>query len=568
VRVSFARVTSAGPIAPLVLALAEEAHAIAGGEAPQVELAPPAQAEHGDLATPLALALARLAKRSPREIAQDLRDRLLGNADVAPLLERAEVAGPGFLNLVLTPRWFAEAAAMMARTSGYGSGSAERAEDVLLEFVSANPTGLLHVGHARQAAYGDSLARILAFAGHRVEREFYLNDYGRQMDLFGASVAARYGQILGLATEVPEDGYGGDDVTDVARRIHEEVGDRFADPLAPEALAFFRSRGCEIMLDAIRGDLDGFRVRFDRFFSETTLHDAGAVKRGVEALESARDAYPADGAIWFRTTSYGDEKDRVLVRSDGVTTYLASDVAYHLEKASRGGQRLIDVLGADHHGYIARLKAVLAAGGYDPERLEVPLVQLVGLVEHGEAKRMSKRAGTSVTLRELIADIGVDAARFFLVERSHETAFDLDLDLAREQSQENPVYYVQYAHARVAGILEQVGEGGRSGGAGAARVSSGETAVPPGLDPSERALVLRLCLWPEVAAAAAERRAPHRVAAYLEELAGDFHRFYHRCRVVGEEPAVEAFRLDCCRATGAVVRLGLDLLGVEAPLRM
>ena len=314
------------------------------------------------------------------------------------------------------------------------------------------------------------------------------------------------------------------------------------------------------MLAAIRRDLDRFRVLpFDRFFSERTLHEAGRVMGGVAALRDAGDAYDDEGATWFRTTDYGDSKDRVLVRSDGDPTYLAADVAYHLDKAGRGHDILIDVLGADHHGYIARLRAVLAAGGYDPDRLEVPTIQLVSLVEGGEAKKMSKRAGTLVTLADLLDDIGVDAARFFLVQRSHETALDLDLDLAREQSQENPVYYVQYAHARVQSILAQAGE------PPAADEPLGAPAV---LDPSERTLVMRLADWPAAVAEAAERRAPHRVVAYLIELAREFHGFYHRCRVVGEAPEVEAFRLDLCRATAATVRTGLDLLGVEAPERM
>ena len=556
-RVEFRAVPPPTPLSALRDAVLDEARAIAGGEVPRVELAPPAQAEHGDLATPVALALARLAKRSPREIAEYLTVRLLAREDVGSLIASAEVAGPGFVNLVLAPAWFAAAAAAIAGAARYGAGSADPAEEILLEFVSANPTGTLHVGHARQAAYGDSLARILDFAGHSVEREFYMNDFGRQMTLFGVSLAARYGQLLGRPAEVPEDGYHGDDIADVARQILDEVGDRYAaDPMVEDAVAFFQGRGRELMIAAIQSDLATFRVRFDRFFSETSLHESGAVSRGLDALLQAGDAYRAEGAVWFRTTSYGDEKDRVLVRSDGVTTYLASDVAYHLDKAGRSGQRLIDVLGADHHGYIARLKAVLAAAGHDPERLEVQILQLVSLLEHGEAKKMSKRSGTAVTLRELVSDIGVDAARFFLVERSHETAFDLDLDLAREQSQENPVYYVQYAHARIAGILAQIG------------ATAGAQEAPAQLDPSERALVLRLARWPEAAAEAAVRRAPHRVATYLGELAGDFHRFYHRCRVVGEEPTVEAFRLDVCRATAATVRLGLDLLGVEAPDRM
>ena len=325
---------------------------------------------------------------------------------------------------------------------------------------------------------------------------------------------------------MPEDGYQGDYVTAVAEAVRAEVGDRLRDEAAdpsPEALAEFAALSGRLMLEGVRADLERFRVRFDAFFSEADLHRDGRVRAGLDALQSAGDAYTADGALWFRTTRYGDEKDRVLVRGDGATTYLASDVAYHLDKAARGDDLLIDVLGADHHGYVARLRAVLAAGGQDPDRLEVLMVQLVSLVERGEARRMSKRAGTLVTLAELLDDIGVDAARFFLVQRSHETPLDLDLDVARERSQENPVYYVQYAHARVAGILAQQGD--------AAVDAAGP---PPALDPAERALVLRLAEWPDAVREAELRRAPHRLVAYLVDLAREFHAFYHRCRVVGE----------------------------------
>jgi arginyl-tRNA synthetase len=430
-----------------------------------------------------------------------------------------------------------------------------------MEYVSANPTGPPHVGHARQAAYGDSLARLLTFAGHAVTREYYVNDHGRQMRLFGASVAARYAQLCGADAEVPDDGYRGDYVVAIAETVRAEVGDAWAErahPPTDEALAFFSTQGERLMLDAIRRDLDRFRVEFDSFFSETTLHEEGRVAAAVQKLEVAGDAYRRDGALWFATSRYGDEKDRVLVRGDGDSTYLAADVAYHLDKAGRGDDVLIDVLGADHHGYIARLRAVLAAGGYPPEMLEPVIIQLVSLLERGEAKKMSKRAGTVVTLGDLLDDIGVDAARFFLVQRSHETALDLDLDLAREQSQENPVYYVQYAHARVRSILGQLGDDGGVSASGA----------PTSLDPADRALTLKLVEWPEAVAEAAERRAPHRVAAYLIDLARDFHAFYHRCRVVGEAPDVQAFRVDLCRATASTVTVGLGLLGVEAPDRM
>ncbi len=525
-----------------------------------IPLAAPASADMGDLASPVAMALAKPARRPPREIAEAIAAHLSCDPECAAWLSRVEVAGPGFLNMTLTPSWFAAAAGRLAAAGGsYGAGTAARPEDILLEFVSANPTGPLHVGHARQAAYGDSLGRILAFAGHTVAREYYTNDWGRQMRLFGESVAARYAGLFGVERPVPEGGYNGDYVVAVAEAVREEIGDALM-PAAAEpteaAIDDLTERGQRLMLASIADTLTRFRVRLDAWFSERTLHDGGRVREGIATLTEAGDAYEAEGAIWFRASAYGDEKDRVLVRGDGDTTYLASDVAYHLDKAGRGHDRLIDVLGADHHGYIARLRAILEAGGHDPDTLEVTIIQLVSLLERGEAKKMSKRAGTVVTLSDLIDDIGVDAARFFLVQRSHETPLDLDLDLAREQSQENPVYYVQYAHARVCSILAQVGE------------EPVASAPPAELDPAERALVICLADWPIAVSEAEERRAPHRVAAYLIELSKAFHGFYHRCRVVGEPADLAAFRIDLCRSTAAVVKTGLDLLGVEAPERM
>jgi len=533
---------------------------VAGGAPASASLDPPRDAGFGDLATNVAMTLAKATRRSPRDIAEELVGRITADPELGTLVESAEVAGPGFINLTLSPRWFAGAArAIVAAGDAYGRGQADPAERILIEFVSANPTGPPHVGHARQAAYGDGVARILEYAGHDVTREFYVNDYGRQMELFGVSVAARYGALFGLDTAVPEDGYQGDYIGVLAQELQGEVGDAYArrvDPPDAEALAFFSHRGHELMLAAMRAELDRFRVRFDSFFSETTLHEGGAVQRGLDALITSGDAYEHEGALWFRTTTYGDEKDRVLRRSDGSTTYLAADVAYHLEKAGRGDDRLLDVLGADHHGYIPRLRAVIASGGFDPDMLEVPIVQLVSLTEGGESKKMSKRSGTLVTLGELLDDIGVDAARFFLVQRSHETAFDLDLDVARTQSNENPVFYVQYAHARIAGILAQD------------PVAPADAGPPAELDPSERALLLTLCGWPDAVAEAEARRSPHRVAAYLTDLSRDFHAFYHRCRVVGEAPEIVAFRLDLLRATRTVIAMGLDLIGVEAPDRM
>ena len=550
-------------LAPIARALGEEAAAAAGAPPPAVPLAPPPASEGGDLASPVAMVSAKRARRPPREIAEQIARSLADRPEAEAWLGGVEVAGPGFLNLTLTPAWFAGAAREIALLGrDHGAGFAEPAESILLEFVSANPTGPAHVGHARQAAYGDALARALTFAGHRVSREYYVNDHGRQMRTFGRSVAARYAELLGREVTLPEDGYPGEYVLAIAETLREEVGDAFLDRAAEpdeEALAFFTDRGRELMMEAIRAELDRFRVDFDSFFSERDLHAGGQVGEGIAALERSGDAYRAEGALWFRSSDYGDEKDRVLVRTDGEGTYLAADVAYHLHKAGRGDDRLIDVLGADHHGYIARLKAVLAAGGHDPEALEVAIVQLVSLIERGEAKRLSKRAGTLVLLADLVNDIGVDAARFFLVQRSHDTPLELDLDLAREQSQENPVYYVQYAHARVCSILRQVGD---------AETPAEAVDPPDELDAAERALLMRLAGWPEAVEAAVDKRAPHRIVAYLTDLARDLHAFYHRCRVVGEEPRVEAFRLDLCRATRSTVARGLDLLGVEAPERM
>ena len=553
-----------GPFSALEAAIGRHATALAGGVPGEVVLSPPKHAGQGDLATPLAMALARHARRPPREIAEGIADALRTDPAAGPWLAAVDVAGPGFLNLELSPRWFADTAADM-RIAGRerGSGVAPRHEAMLLEYVSANPTGPPHVGHARNAAYGDSLARVLAFAGHRVSREYYVNDHGRQMRTFAASLAARYAQDAGHDVEVPEDGYQGEYVARLAERLREEIGDRLVEPIltegldAPEVVAFFGGRGGALMLDEIIDDLAGFRTTFDDFFRESTLHHEGRVAAAIATLERAGDAYRHDGAVWFRTSAYGDEKDRVLVRSSGEETYLASDVAYHLDKARRGHDRLVDVLGADHHGYIGRLRAVLAAEGEDPDKLEVQIVQLVSLLERGAAAKMSKRAGTIVTLRELVQDVGVDVARFFLVQRSHETAMELDLDLAREQSQENPVYYVQYAHARCASILGELGADAPT-----------HDEAPEEVGPDERRLTIRLAEWPTAVREAAARRAPHGIAAYLLDLARDFHGFYHRCRVRGEEPRTLAYRRDLVTATRDTIATGLDLLGVAAPERM
>jgi arginyl-tRNA synthetase len=500
-------------------AIARIERALQQGLGVPVTLERPGQVEHGDYATNAALRAAPELRRAPLEIAEELR----AAAVAIPGVAEAGVAPPGFLNLRMSPEWYGEALEeILAAGSDYGAGSATTAERVQVELVSPNPTGPLTVASARNGAYGDSVARLLAFAGHGVEREVYFNDAGTQAELFRASVEAR-----GRGEDPPEGGYSGDYVT----RLAEQGGD----PIEP-------------MIDEIKSTMARFRVHVDDWVRESTLDLAAA----LAAIEG--NTFEQDGAVWLRTTAYGDDKDRVLVRADGRPTYLAGDVAHTLWKFQRGFERLIYVLGADHHGYIGRLKALAAAFGHDPESVEVLIYQLVHLVEGGEARQMSKRRGDVVFLDELVEEIGVDAARWYLVRSSHEQPMEIDIDLAREKSEKNPVYYVQYAHARIAGILRN---------AGSARLSpapSGELA------PEERDLVKRLGEFPGVVAEATERRGPHALPVFAIRLADDFHRFYHHHRVLESE--AEAFRLALSEATKIVIARSLDLIGVEAPDRM
>jgi arginyl-tRNA synthetase len=542
-----------GPVKHLRDLVAQAAASVRGneGEAPAPSLERPPRAEFGDYSTNVALLLAPALKAPPREIAEAVGQSL--SAGLGDVVDRVEVAGPGFLNVFLADSWFRHALAEV-REAGESFGQdalpAELRERVLVEFVSANPTGPITAASGRHAAYGDSLARVLEHVGHDVEREFYVNDYGTQIDLFGQSIAARM-----RGEELPEQGYQGEYVTELARRLADEG-------LDPADLETLTLRGIELMLEQVRATLERFRVRFDRFFSERTIHDEGKLQAAIAQLGDEH-LYEHEGAIWLRTTTFGDDKDRVLRRFTGDPTYFASDIAYHADKRGRGYDRLINVLGADHHGYVARMKAAFAALG-EPDRIELLIMQLVNIVERGERAQMSKRKGEFVALDELVDDIGVDAARFFLLQRSHDTTLDLDLDLARERSQENPVYYVQYAHARIASILRN---------AGPARLEEAQRAdlragTAP-LEPAERALVKRLLELPEETLESAARRAPHRLTAYAHELAADFHAFYRDCHVVGAEPReLEDFRLCLVASTKSVIARVLDLLGVEAPEQM
>jgi arginyl-tRNA synthetase len=573
------------PLGGLREALLEAVAALAGtggASSERITLERPPRVDFGDYSTNAALLLAPALGSSPRETAErlgtELQRRLGGD------LERFEVAGPGFLNLFLSERWHRGAlAAVLEAGERFGCGGAAPAERILVEFVSANPTGPMHVGHARNAAYGDALARLLSIDGHAVTREFYVNDAGSQVRKLGESIRA-----LSRGDEVPEDGYRGDYVGPLVAEVEQvlAVGGERTSALDPHALgedaqSHSTDRGAEIaavdpatlgavavklMVDRMAASLRDFRVVFDEWKYETELHGGAPspVEHALALLEQQGRTYRSAGALWLRSTDFGDDKDRVLVRSSGEHTYFASDIAYHQDKRERGFQRQIDVWGADHHGYVLRMKAAYEALGGDPEQLELLIMQLVHLVRRGERAQMSKRAGEFVTLDDLIVEIGVDAARWFLLSRSHDTTIDLDLALAREQSSENPVYYVQYAHARIASMLAR---------AGAERVAAALAGIDCGeapLHPSERALIKRLLAFPDEVQEAALRRAPHRIAAYALELAQDFTAFYRDCHVVGAEPAaVESQRIALCVATQRTIARCLeDLLGVGAPLEM
>jgi arginyl-tRNA synthetase len=544
------------PVAELRSAVAAAADALRDGAqagAPAPALERPPKPEFGDYSTNAAMLLAPALGEPPRGTAEKLADEL--GRTLEDNLEKVEVAGPGFLNLFLSDTWYRRAAAELVSQSerlGRPSGADAASERFNVEFVSANPTGPLTAAGGRHAAYGDAVARVLEFAGHPVEREYYVNDRGGQIDRFGASIAAR---IKG--EPVPDDGYEGEYVTEIAASLEQEGIDA-------TDLRALTKRGVSVMTDAIEETLRRYNVVYDTWSSEQSLHDSGAVDRALADARAAGVVYESEGATWLRTTEYGDDKDRVLIRSEGDATYYLSDIAYHRDKLERGADRLINVLGADHHGYPPRLRAALSALGFDPEVLETPIMQLVHVVEGGERAQMSKRRGEFVTLDELIDDIGTDAARFFMLQRSHDTTVDLDLELARRTSNENPVYYIQYAHARIASILRKAGEGAEERAA-AADFNAAELPI----EPSERALIKRLCELPGEVAEAAERRAPHRLCAYAMEAARDFHAFYRDCQVIGAEGAgVEDARLGVCLITKRTISRTLGLLGISAPERM
>lgn len=532
--------------------------AFSAGQLPEIILEVPPQKEFGDYATNFAMQTARAAKANPRIIASAIVERLK-----APWLDRAVIAGPGFINFYLKSDWLYEMLQkILDAGKQYGNTTAGKGQRVQIEFVSANPTGPLHVGHGRGAAVGSALANLLKAAGYQVESEYYINDAGNQIDNLAASVNARYLELLGQPVTFPEDGYHGQDIVDTAQRLIAKDGRKYLELGAAERLELFKEIALSEKLEALKEDLSAFNVHFDVWYSERTLHQSGAIAETCKVLQENGNIYEKDGALWLKSTAYGDDKDRVVIRDNGIPTYLAADIAYHRDKFRRGFDKLINIWGADHHGYICRVKAAAAALGYEAENLEVLILQMVSLFRNGELVKMSKRTGQSVTLSELMEEVGRDAARFFFIMRSIDSQLDFDLDLAKSRSNENPVYYIQYAHARIASIFRQVTEAG----------VNYDSKIPLNLslliEEAEVDLIKKLGEYPEEISSAANERAPHRLARYTHELASLFHTFYNQCRIIGVDKDLQLSRLALVNAVRNCIGHSLNILGIEAPDKM
>lgn len=534
------------PVSRLQETITRAARTFAGDESLEPGLEVPPKPGLGDYSSNAAMLMARSLGRPPRDVAAELAVEV--ENELGEAVERIEVAGPGFLNLFLSDAWYRGVVGDLTVEGSAPVPPVTAPEKILVEFVSANPTGPLTAASGRHAAYGDAVTRLLKATGNLVTTEYYVNDGGSQVENFAASISARM-----TGGEPPENGYQGEYVNELARRARDES-------IKPDDLGRLAKDGVEWMVDGIRASLVRFGVEMDDFFSERSLYEGGRVDHGLQRLKAAGHTFEDEGALWLRTTEFGDDKDRVLVRSDGEPTYFGADVAYHADKIVRGYSRLIDILGADHHGYVARMTAAIPT--FDAGvSFEAQILQLIHLVEGGERTKMSKRAGDIVTLDELVADIGTDAARFFLLQRSHDSTIDLDLDLARSQSSDNPVYYVQYAHARIQSILRKAEDQGlgRSGA---------EWATAP-VDASEKALIAKLLSFPAEVHEAAGRRAPHRICTYASQTAAAYHAFYRDCQVIGADgEGVEAARLNLCEVTANTIRNSLALLGIAAPDRM
>jgi arginyl-tRNA synthetase len=529
---------------------------------PAVTLDTPREKSHGDLATTLAMTLAKSEAKPPRKIAEII----VGNIqDEDGIIEKTEIAGPGFINFVFRQdRWKKTLFEIDAEGASYGLQNIGKGEKVLVEFVSANPTGPLHVGHGRGAAVGDALANLLAAVGYDVSREFYINDAGRQVRLLARSVYSRYRQMHGKDEPFPEDGYHGTYVNEVSASASTSasIGLNYVDRTFDESEEVFADFSKEQMLADIRRDLQDFGVRFDVWFSEKSLLADGSVQRSIEELKERGHAYEQDGALWLKSTAFGDDKDRVIIKKDGDYTYLATDIAYHRNKLARGFKQLVNIWGADHHGYIPRVQAVIQAFGHPKDSLHVLLVQLVSILKHGQPVPMSKRAGTFVTLRDVMQDVGSDAARYIFLTRRSDSHLDFDLDIAKEQSRENPVYYVQYAHARLASLF-------REAEARKIAVPASTTVNLSLLDLEEEQNIIKmLAKYPEVVEEAALSYEPHRLTFYLQDLAGLLHNYYFKHRVITEDVVRTTTKLFLMKQVKTVIQSALRILGVNAPERM
>ncbi|WP_088809688.1 MULTISPECIES: arginine--tRNA ligase [unclassified Listeria] len=526
---------------------------------PNILLEVPKEKSHGDYSTNIAMQLARVAKKAPRQIAESIVAEIGTNN---ALIKEVEIAGPGFINFFMDNSYLTNLVpVILNEDEKYGQSDFGKGEKIQIEFVSANPTGDLHLGHARGAAIGDSLANILDMAGFNVSREYYINDAGNQINNLVLSAEARYFEALGLEKEFPEDGYHGKDIIALGKELADKYDNKYVETSEEERHAVFKKDALAFETAKLKADLDEFRVHFDNWFSETSLYENNKILPALEKLKANGYVFEEEGATWLRTTDFDDDKDRVLIKSDGSYTYFFPDIAYHLDKLSRGFDVLIDVWGADHHGYIPRMRAAIEALGYKPTQLEVEIIQLVHLYENGEQVKMSKRTGKSVTMRDLIEEVGLDATRYFFAMRSSDTHMNFDMGLAKSTSNENPVYYVQYAHARIASILRS-GEEQDLRAEESADVSLLKTET-------EFDLLKVLGDFPDVVSEAAVKRAPHRIVRYLNDLASAFHRFYNVNKVLDKE-AVELTkaRLALIQAVKIALRNGLKLLGVSAPEKM
>jgi len=541
------------------LSSAQEKGEISLGSLPEVQLEVPREKAHGDYATNAALMSAKQAKMPPRKVAE----AIVNNLETEGLIAKVEIAGPGFINFFLTKHWLGDVLKTIEEQGQeYGRVALGHGESIQIEYVSANPTGPVHVGHGRGAAVGSVLAKILTKAGYQVTQEHYTNDAGNQMNNCGKSVFARYQELLGKEINFPEDGYHGDYIFDVAKAFIAENGDKYLDNSEEEALPVFREFALKVLAAKLKEDLAAFGVEFDVWFSERTLHQAGEIEKAVDYLKNKEKIYLKDGALWLNSTLYGDDKDRVVIRENGIPTYLAADIAYHKNKFERGFAKVINIWGADHHGYIQRMKAAVEALGYSADNLEVLIMQLVTYLRNGQQVAMSKRTGEFVTLRDVVEEIGKDAARYFYIMRNPNSPMEFDLELAKEKSSENPVYYIQYAHARICSILRQAKDQGIQ------VPLASEIDIDAFTQEAELDLIRKLAAFPLEVRESAEAREPHKMARYTYELAGLFHAFYNSCRILGEEEKIMTARFNLARATGQVLRNALDLLGLSAPEKM